>query len=247
MKNQNIVSDLEIDDNGMIPTLNQMGHMFVVPDPITQAFIDDAIHAQGKVLEIGAAFGVASLPVICKGKSIIVNDLDARHLDYILKHTPQCYLKKLHLLPGYFPRDINLNDNSLEVIFASRVLHFLPPEEFMGALKDIYHALISGGRFYFISTTPYIYVYREFIPIFESNRAQGKPWPGLLENLIDIAPHRAHQLPKFINLIDLPEGIKYLQEAGFRILRAEYIPFQADQHDVALDGREHIGIICEKP
>lgn len=230
----------------MIPTLNSMGHMFVEPDRLTLSFIADAQSSKGDVLEIGSAFGVAALPVILSGKSITINDLDVRHLDFIQQRIPDHLQSKVQLLPGHFPHQISLAPASYEIIYASRVLHFLQPRTFIVALRKIYEALEQGGRFYFIATTPYIYVYRDFIAQYEKNKANRIKWPGLVRNIASLAPHRTHQLPPFINLMDFEEALRAMRRVGFCINNFYYIPAEPSQHDVAWDGREHIGILCSK-
>lgn len=238
--------ELAIDDNGMIPTLNRMGHMFVHPDRLTQEFIVDAQHCVGEVLEIGSAFGVASLPVLLSGKTMTVNDLDSRHLDFISSQLPEPMRHLMRPLPGHFPHQVSLPQDQYEIVYASRVLHFVQPRTFIAALREIYQSLQIGGRFYFISTTPYIYVYREFIKTYENNKCMGVKWPGLIRNISELAPHRTHQLPQFINLMDLEEALRAMLRVGFRVDSFYYLPADREQNDVAWDGREHIGIVCVK-
>jgi hypothetical protein len=57
--------------DGFVQTLNQMGFMTTSLDPISQRFVDFAPHAPGPALDIGAAYGVASIRLTGAGASKI--------------------------------------------------------------------------------------------------------------------------------------------------------------------------------
>jgi len=231
----------------MIPTLNAMGHMFAHTDAFTQDFITYAIAHCEHVADIGPAFGIASLPVVNTGIQTTVVDLEQGHIDYIRAHTDPDMLKFLHSYVGHFPKTVTLPPNAFGAILVSRVLHFFDVDSMVFALSHLYDALLPGGRLYFISTTPFIKIYENFIPVYLARRSNHVKWPGIMNNIHEYAPHRAHQLPSYINLMDLPEAKALLERLDFKIIRSGYIPAPPGQFDISLDGREHIGIVAEKP
>src|SRR5262245_32852905 len=109
---------------GLIPTLNQMGWMTVGLDAFSQAFVDFAPTAPGPVLDIGAAYGVASIAALNKGARVIANDLDPRHLEILRDNAPSAYARNLSLRPGAFPDELDFEEDSLGGILACRILHF---------------------------------------------------------------------------------------------------------------------------
>ena len=56
--------------SNMRPTLNGTGFMFEVLDEFAEDFIQFAGSAPGPVLEVGCAFGVASLPALAGGAGL---------------------------------------------------------------------------------------------------------------------------------------------------------------------------------
>src|SRR5262245_33374185 len=110
--------------DGLIPTLNQMGWMTVGLDAFSREFVDFSSTAPGPVLDIGAAYGIASIEALKTGARVIANDLDRRHLDILYDRAPKEYVRNLILKAGEFPNELNFSDYSLGGILACRILHF---------------------------------------------------------------------------------------------------------------------------
>ena len=74
-------------------THNPSGGFTTTPcDPVSQRFIKHAANAAqtgGKVLEIGAAFGAATLEAIAKGATVFCNDIDPENLAVVRKRYVQ--------------------------------------------------------------------------------------------------------------------------------------------------------------
>ncbi len=240
-------SDLPIDSNGMVPTLNAMGHMAAQVDEFAQDFITYSIAYCHNVADIGPAFGITSLPIINAGIKTTVVDLEKRHIDYIKSHAEPSTLVNINAHVGNFPQTVKLTPNTYGAILVSRVLNFLNVDTLIHALTHLYDALIPGGRLYFISTTPFIKMFEDFIPVYLARRSNHIKWPGVIKNVSEYAAHRAHQYPSYIHLMDLPEIKATLERLDFKIVRAGYIPSPPGQFDMFLDGREHVGVVAEKP
>lgn len=129
-----------------IPTMNQIGYMTTHLDPYSQMFVDYAAICKGKVLEIGAAYGVASLAALAKGANVISNDIDARYLELAQKQATSEQLARLELNLAAFPHETHFPENSLDTILICRVLHFFDGDTIMYGLKLMHQWLAPGGK-----------------------------------------------------------------------------------------------------
>ncbi|MBP9692791.1 MAG: class I SAM-dependent methyltransferase [Alphaproteobacteria bacterium] len=243
----NILKQPEPKD-ALIVTLNSMGYMLSQPERYIQAFVDFSAYAPGPVLDIGAAYGVATIPALEKGAYVIANDLDVRHLQILKSKVPSSLLDHLQLKPGRMPTEVDFEENSLGAVLASRILGFIPPKETEISLKKIFKWLKPGGKFFFLGGSPYMGTFRKFLPTYQKRKVDGHPWPGFLEDIPFCSPERAGDLPRCINLLDEATLSRSLTKAGFII---EKIGFNSalEEHpqDMKLDGREQIGAIAHKP
>ncbi len=232
----------------LIVTLNQMGYMFPRPEKFIQHFIDFSAKQPDPVLDIGAAYGVATIPALEKGAHVVATDMDERHLAILKSKVPPPLLSHLELKIGKMPSDLDFPENHFGAILASRILHFVDPNLIKECLFLIHKWLKPAGKFFYIGGTPYLGTYRNFLPQYEKNKQQGREWPGWIENMKDyVAPEQTAYLPPFINLIDEEILKKIMKEAGFKIEEMDYIPFgEAHSKDMRLDGREHLGAIAVK-
>src|SRR5690606_16142727 len=87
MNKEEVIKQPEIKEN-FIVTLNQMGYMFIKPEKFMQSFIDFSAEISDPVLDIGAAYGIATLAALEKGACVVANDLDKRHLDILKSKVP---------------------------------------------------------------------------------------------------------------------------------------------------------------
>ena len=113
--------------------------MLAKPDTFNQAFIDFATIVEAPVLEIGCAYGVATIPALEKGASVIANDLDERHLTLLKSYAPPSSLERLQLKPGRMPEDLDFPQESLGAVLASRVLNFVHPTK----LEQSFHLIFK--------------------------------------------------------------------------------------------------------
>lgn len=247
MKQEQFAIEPEIKEN-FIATLNQMGYMFIKPDSYMQAFIDLAAESGGPVLDIGAAYGITTIPALEKGAFVVANDLDERHLNILKSKVSPSLLGNLELKQGKMPSDLDFSENYFSAILASRILNFIEPELLRYSFSLIYKWLKPGGKFFYLGATPYMGTFKMFLPQYKQNKLNKKEWPGLIENIPTYAPHRTKHLPLFINLIDEEMLIKLMDETGFKVEKMGFIPAEeAHPEDMKLDGREHLGAIAVKP
>jgi hypothetical protein len=233
---------------GFVPTLNKMGYMTTGLDRFSRAFVDFGPGAPGRCLDIGAAYGVATLAALEKGASVLANDLDSRHLELLKEGTPAKHRPRLDLLPGDFPDGLEIPPDSLGAALVCRVLHFFDGPKIERAAAALLRWLAPGGKVFVVCETPFIGTARNFFPTYQARLAVGHPWPGYIEDMVAVFdPARAQQLPPTMNLLDEAVLRRVFTEAGFTIERLELFARPEFPKEIQLDGRESVGLIARKP
>lgn len=232
-------------DNGLIPTLNQMGYMTTFLDPYSEQFIEYSSVCKNPVLEIGSAYGIATLKALSVGATIVSNDLDARHLQILKRKCPASMQNRLTLIAGKFPH-VTLPDNYFDAILTVRVLHFLDGRTLRKFLAKCYKLLTTNGKLFVVADTPYLKDWRDFTQIFEKRIRKNSKWPGIVSNTRLFKSKRIAQLPKLMHWMDQSVLHRELKLAGFNIESIEYLNRTDYPTDSRLDGRESIGAIAIK-
>lgn len=243
-------------------THNPSGGFTTVPcDPISQKFIEHAAFSAqsgGKVLEIGAAFGAATLEALANGVTVFCNDIEPENLAVVQKRfseTSSEYSEsitgdsnKLVLIPGELPSELTgLPEKFFDAILICRVLHFFTGVKIEESLSFMSKLLAPGGKIYIVCESPYMKNWQRFIPEFERRVENGVEWPGEITNPADYeSSGRVASLPKFVHWISKEVLERCLVKAGFSVERAEYIN-RAGQFPEDLlmpeHGKESIGAI----
>jgi SAM-dependent methyltransferase len=233
--------------NGFIHTLNKMGYMTSWVDPTSQAFVDFSPLAPGPVLDIGAAYGVATLAALHTGAQVIANDLEAQHLDILYERVPPHLRANLTLHPGQVPEAVDFLPNSLGAILASRVLHFFDGERIEQTVAKCFEWLAPGGRAFVVADTPYMNNYQHFIAPYEARRRAGSRWPGYIPMLRGLKNGRTAFLPRYFHFLDCEVLERVFGEAGFILERCSLFSRQDYPDDLRCDGREGVGLVARKP
>ena len=121
-------------------------------------------------LDIGAAYGTASLAALRVGAWLIANDLDAGHLEELELRAAQQGYKNLHLKLGRFPREVHFEPGTLGAVHASNVFHFLTGNQLAEGVRAIARWLRPGGKLFVQAATPYQAAFAGFIPEYERSR-----------------------------------------------------------------------------
>lgn len=234
-------------NNGLTLTLNKMGYMFNDLTAYGEAFINFCTQINGPVLEIGAAYGVASLRVLETNTKIVSNDLDERHLKILLDHVPPDKKNLIETVSGKFPQQLAFSPSSFDAILVSNVIHFLNTDEMEIAILKLHEWLRPGGKVFIIAATPYVRIWQEFIPLFKRNLANAVRWPGYIDDFsIFKSHHRKEHMPSFIHFFD-PENLsKKFNAFNFSIEKYGYCARPDWPVDMQLDGRESMGLIAQK-
>ena len=237
----------DADEYGFVKTLNNQGFMTNYLDEFSQEFVTFAPKAPGPVLDIGAAYGVASLPALEAGAHVIANDIDSRHLELLqqeaLARTPKIANTQLILAPGKFPEELEFAPNSIGAVLACRLFHFFDGPTISKSIKKIHEWLAPGGKFFLVCETPYVGGLQPFWPIYEERVASGEPWPGYIDDFMLIDPNRAKDLPKSMHLLEPFVLRRAFDEVGFKVEKAHTIARPKFPPGLKLDGRESVGIV----
>lgn len=243
-------------------THNPFGGFTTTPcDPVSQKFIEHAALAAqngGKVLEIGAAFGAATLAAIAKGATVFCNDIDPENLAVVRKRFLETSedqnesitgdSNKLVLIPGELPNElIGLPEKFFDAILICRVLHFFTGAKIEESLALMSKLLAPGGKIYIVCETPYLKNWQRFIPEFNKRVERSVEWPGEITNPADYeSSGRAASLPTFVHWITKEVLERSLLRAGFALEHSAYIDRSGQfPEDMLLPehGKESVGAI----
>lgn len=235
------------ESNGFVRTLNGMGFMTSTLDDYSREFATFAPTAPGPALDIGVAYGVASLAALLNGAIVIANDVESRHLDILFNRTPLELRGHLRLMPGRFPQGVEIEENSIGAVLVSRVFHFFDGPSIELSVRVLYSWLQSGGKAFVTGESPYLRNFQAFIPEYERKKSLGALWPGFVEDVMKMAPDRGRSLPKAMNLLDPETLTRVFVQAGFCVEKVGFFARPEFPEDIRLDGRESVGIIAVKP
>ena len=231
--------------NGFVKTLNNMGYMTSTSDSFTDDFVEFSRTASKPVLDIGAAYGIATKKALYGGAKVIANDIDGRHLEILYNEVSEDEKSRLTLLPGDLNL-LNIAESSVSAVLVCRVLHFFSGPQIETVAKKIYNWLDVGGRVFIVAETPYLKNFQNFIPIYENRISKNEAWPGYIDDVMSVAPERGAFLPKQMHLLD-PEVLRRVFEgSGFKTVKCHTIARTDFPEDIQFDGRESVGYIGEK-
>jgi SAM-dependent methyltransferase len=233
---------------GLVSTLNKYGYMTTYLDPFSQQFVEFASkHNTERFLEIGAAYGIATLAALARGAHVMANDLEQQHLAILQERVPKEQLPRLTLHPGAFPDGLTLPDNHFMGILVCRVIHFFDGKTVEHAVKKLLDWLKPGGKAFVVIETPYIKPLEPFIKKFEQRKAEGNPWPGLINDMKELNRDPAKNVPALLHPMDDDILKRVFGDAGFLIEKCHLFSRPEFPEQFQLDGRESAGIIAVKP
>lgn len=251
------------ESDGRTQTLNKKGATSPGFDYATLAFLDFAKNK--RVLEIGGAYGNVMLEALRRSSSTTyhLNDLDERHLSIAayrlqkkIEQQTICTtgLENVEFIYGDITTSSWKVKEQYDAILMARVIHFLTPEQIQQALTNLHASLKSGGRIFITSITPYVKRYKAFIPEYHRRLAAGDPYPGFVTNLrqyLNKEDTPQHQIANISegHFMFLDEVVlsRLFTDAGFKVLECSFKPLSYKSNSWALDGRENVILIAEKP
>lgn len=228
---------------GLVPTLNNTGWMTESLDAISQAFADYAAGIPDESLDLGCAYGVATLPALAGGGRVLACDMEARHLEILSQRVPADQRSRLRTQVGVMP-EVDFPADRFGAILCARALHFLKGGDIGLTVLRMHRWLKPGGRVFLVVDSPYVGPWYQQAPEYERRKAAGCPWPGFVENYRALLPASANPAnhPSFINPLDPDILRRVVSAAGFEVLECRWLPG-------AMPGspeRSHAGIIGRK-
>lgn len=232
-----------------ISTHNKKGFTYSLSS-FGKAFINAAAKSSHPVMDIGAAYGVATLPALLTGAKVIAVDIDEKHLQSIENSVNDALRSHLITLRDRFPH-FDVPGESLSAVYLSQVLPFLPGDEIEIGARKIYDWLVPGGEVFIVSFTPYISHVSAFIPVYEERKQLGLRWAGYIDDVSRYSndPAIYTHLPNQIHHIDADDLRRTFEEAGFRIREVRYFGEEEGMlpDGIRMDGRERVGLVAYKP
>lgn len=229
---------------GLIPTLNNTGWMTETLDDYSRAFTEYAGTVTQECLDIGCAYGVATLPALANGARILASDLEPRHLEILAERVPQTDRGRYRSQPGRLP-DVEFPAGSFGAILCARTLHFLLAGDIELTVRKMFDWLVPGGRVFLVTDSPYVGPWWKSAPEYERRKREGCPWPGFVSNYAALLPPGTDTTkhPNFIHPLDPDILRRVTGAAGFEVLEAGFLQGGGK----AATGREHAGVIARKP
>ena len=230
-------------------TKNKHGFTYNL-SPFGNAFVAFAEKASHPLVDIGCAFGVASIPALEMGADVIAIDLEETHLESLMKNVPAHLSKKIKTIRARFP-DVDFPASSISGVYMSQVLPFLSGQEIENGIEKIYNWLIPGGKLFIVSFTPYIDHVSSFIPVYEHRKNNKIEWAGYIDDLskYSLDPNISKNLPNKINHIDADDLARVCLKFNLHIEKLEYFgdPDNTLPKGIKFDDRERVGLIARKP
>ncbi|CAA0103182.1 Uncharacterised protein [BD1-7 clade bacterium] len=166
-----------VENDWIRPTVDNRGFMFKKMTRLSRDFVAYAATADHPVLDVGCAYGVATLPVLALKKPVVAADLDQYHLDCLMESTPEEHRPYLTTKQGMFPGDFEFPPGSFSAVHFSHVLHFLKGEEIIDGLEKARTWLTPNGKMFINVCTPYL-TKLGMQEGFEKRLEAGDTWPG---------------------------------------------------------------------
>ncbi len=228
-----------IENNSMIPTLDQQGAIWLYIDAITQAYLD---FVEDKIaLEIAAGYGHVVASALDHGaRQMFANEIDPGQLAIVRARTPEQYRHKLVCCQGQFPELLDFGALSFDAIYCARLFHFFGEGRIRGGLDKFHRWLRPGGKVFLVNDAIYRTIFKTLIPIYENRVVAGETWPGLFEDVRSCIPQALHpeNFPKTMNFLNPAVLSRELNHAGFEVEAAAFYPYTGSFALARLDGRE---------
>ena len=230
---------------GAVPTLNGRGFMLEALDEYADEFAHAAAAGSGESLDIGCAYGVATLAALRRGARICASDMEPQHLALLEQRTPADQRGRLRTVAGTLPA-VTFPDGSFDAILASRVIHFLAGDDIRITVAAMTRWLRPGGRLFLVVDTPYMPSWSQIVPAYESAKAAGEPWPGYIADFSSAIARSPGSMPgpAFLNTLDPDILARECDIAGLEVERAGFFGMQ--RLGGASNGREHAGCIARR-
>lgn len=232
-----------------IATENKKGFTYSLTS-FGKAFVDYASRSAAPVVDIGCAYGIATLPALLTGAKVIAVDIEEKHLQSIERSLDPAVRSNLTTIKAPFPH-FDLQPSSVSAVYLSQVLPFLTPAEINAGARKIYDWLTPGGHVFIVSFTPYISHVSSYLPIYEQRKRSGEPFAGYVEDLPAYCNNEnmRQNLPEKIMHVDREDLETTFTAAGFVIKELRYFGEEEGElpEGIRYTGKERVGLVAYKP
>ncbi len=216
-------------------------------DEISKSFVAYAAQADRPVLDIGCAYGVATLPALAAGARVVACDMEQGHIDILMEKTPPAERARLECRVASLP-EVDFPHETFNAILCSRLLHFLSGADIETSISKMRDWLAPGGKAFLIADTPYTGPWKSNAAVYEEKKRQGDTWPGLIDRFADFLPPGAAAIghPEFLNPLD-PDILRTVcRNAGFAVEKAVFLDGLVSRPGAAKPEKAHAGLIAVK-
>lgn len=232
----------------LVMTLNGSGPATMYMDDYAKQFIQYAAEQTAPVLELGAAYGFVTIAALKAGATVIANDIEPRHLQILYNKTPEDCHERLTLMPGAFPRDLNLPAQSIAGCYIARMLGYLDPSQLQLGFEALFACLKTNAKLFIIASPPYKAIFRNTIPLYEQRIQENKLWPGYFTDLKQLVGGQyGPYVPDRLHFLDDIVLTRELERVGFVVEKAELFARKDLPRKALWDGREGVIAIGRKP
>lgn len=219
-------------ESDKIVTLNNQGFMRVELDNFSQSWIKVSSQDQLPCLELGAAYGQATLGALKLGGTIVANDISPEHLIILRSRVDSNLHKKLFLNNDRVPEELNFPNDSIGNILFCRLGHFFTDEMLIESFNKAYKWLAPMGKIFFVALSPYHYTLREyFLPIFKKRKDNNEKNLGYIQNMKEFIPRSADKIPMFMNCFDEDSFLNLMKKTKFKIKEVTLFDYSSKNSD----------------
>jgi len=230
-------------DRGMVPTLNNKGFMSTSLDPVSAAFALYAGQAGGWSLDLGCAYGIATLAALERGAHVVACDMEPGHVQVLCDRVPAAQADRLRAAVAEMPV-LAFAPGAFTAVLCSRALHFLDGAGVTASIAGIADWLAPGGKAFLVADTPYTGFWAKGAEDYERRKADGDPWPSFIPDVTVYLPDaaRSKNTMRHLNPMDPDTLARVCREAGLTVEHADFSG-RPDQPGA----RTHAGVIAAKP
>ncbi len=248
--------------SGLVPTMNKQGFMFTELSRISQKFVNYSAVCDMPVVDLGCAYGVATIPALERGRCpVIAVDICQGHLKVLESRVPPQFRHKLQARIGDIREVLAFSDGEIGAIHASNILHFMTGKEIAQALENWFQWLEPGGKLFINTSSIFLLASRAVVEAYHQRVSAGYEWPGEVYNTNDYRQENMQEnIDDFLHLFEKSQLEQVLVESGFYIEDSGYYCLgNIDVDDILVDMPEGefldergapkawIGIVACKP